>query len=111
MASSIRRAIRPIENSGADIAEQVLALREEISSLADAVARYSGHSANDLGHNALELASQVSHQGAVAARNIGRQANAAGRVVRDNPVPALVALGTVALIAALVFTRDEHHLW
>jgi len=112
MASTARQAIQRIEHGGHDVAEQVTALREDVAAVAEALARLGGHSANRLGHNALDLAGQVSHQGAVAAREIGKQANMAGRAVRENPAPMLVALGTVALLAALVLSREasrDHH--
>ena len=32
----------------------------------------------------------------------------AGRAVQDNPVPVIVVLGTIALLSALIFARDQH---
>lgn len=115
MATSARRTIKRIENGSEEVAEnigaQIAAMRKEIASIAAAVEDYSGVSVGDMRHNAVELVDQVRHQGAVAAKQIGKQANAAGQVVRENPVPVIVVLGTIALISALIFTRDQRSFW
>jgi hypothetical protein len=49
----------------------------------------------------------VRHQGAAVARQVSKQASVAGRAVQDNPVPVIVALGTIALLSALIFGRDQ----
>ena len=109
MATAARRTIKRLEGTSEDISEnigaQIATLRREIASISAAVEDYSGHSVSDIRHGAVELVDQVRHQGAVAARQIGKQANVAGHVVRENPVPVIVALGTIALISALIFTR------
>ena len=53
------------------------------------------------------MVDQVRHQGAVAAKQISRQANVASRAVQENPIPVIVALGTIALISALIFTAQS----
>ena len=67
---------------------------------------YGSHALDDLQHNAQALAHEVRQQSRVVARQVGRQANIAGRAVQENPVPAVVVLGTIALLATLLFTRD-----
>ena len=37
---------------------------------------------------------------------VNRQASVAGKAIQENPVPVIVALGTIALISALIFSRD-----
>jgi hypothetical protein len=110
MATSARRVIKQVEDSGEElsgnIAQQIASLRKEIAAIADAVSDYGGSSLGDVQHNALALAKEVRHQGTVVARQVGRQANAASKVVQENPVPVIVALGTIALISALIFSRD-----
>ena len=44
--------------------------------------------------------------GELVARQVGRNAGRAGKAVQENPVPVIVALGTIALISALIFRRD-----
>ena len=110
MATAAKRAIKQVEDTSEEFSEnlvrQIAALRKEIASISDAVSDYSGHTFDDVQHNALALAKEVRHQGAVVARQVGRQANVAGKAVQENPIPVIVALGTIALISALIFTRD-----
>lgn len=110
MATSARRTIKQIEEAGDDISDnlvqQIAALRKEISTIADAVGDYGGHRFHDVQHNAVALANEVRHQGTAVAKQVSRQAGVASRAVQENPVPVIIALGTIALISALVFRRD-----
>lgn len=110
MATAAKRTIKQVEDAGEDLSEnisqQIAALRREIASIADAVSDYSGHTFDDVQHNAVALAKEVRHQGAAVARQVSRQANVAAKSVQENPLPVIVALGTIALISALIFTRD-----
>jgi phage host-nuclease inhibitor protein Gam len=111
MATTAQRSIKRIRDTGNDIendlAEQIAALREEIASISTSVSKYSNSRLHDMQDNAVAVVDQVRHQGAVAARQIGRQANVAGRAVQENPIPVIVALGTIALISALIFTATD----
>lgn len=110
MATAAKRTIKQIEDAGDDlsstVADQVAALRKEVASIADAVSEYSGHTFGDVQHNAVALAREVRHQGAVVAKQVSRQANVASKAVQENPLPVIIALGTLALISALIFTRE-----
>ncbi|WP_375452129.1 hypothetical protein [uncultured Devosia sp.] len=111
MATATKRAIKRIEDSSDDLGDsisaQIAALREELAAISDSVSKYSNNRFNDVQHNAVAVVDQVRHQGAVAARQISRQANVAGRAVQENPIPVIVALGTIALISALIFTATD----
>lgn len=111
MATAAKRIVKTTENAGESVSEalfdQVAALRREVASIADAVGDYRDHTLGGVQHNALALAREVGHQGAVVARQVSRQASVAGRAVHDNPVPVIVALGAIALLSALVFTRGQ----
>jgi ElaB/YqjD/DUF883 family membrane-anchored ribosome-binding protein len=118
MATAAKRAIKRIEDTGDDLGEslsaQIASLREEIASISDSVSKYGNghfkdaqHSFRDAQHNAVAVVDQVRHQGTVAARQISRQANVAGKAVQENPIPVIVALGTIALISALIFTAND----
>ena len=111
MATSVKRTIRTVEDAGESVSDalldQIAALRKEIAGISDAVSDYGGHTLGDVQHNALALAREARHQGAVVARQVNRQASLAGKAIQDNPVPVIVALGTIALLSALVFTRDQ----
>jgi len=110
MASAVKRSIKSVEHAGESatdtLLEQIASLRKEIAAISDAVAGYSGHTLGDVQHNAVALAREVRHQGAAVARQVNRQASVAGKAIQENPVPVIVALGTMALITALIFARD-----
>jgi hypothetical protein len=110
MATAAKRTLKTIEHAGEDVSdalfEQIEGLRKEIADISSAVSKYSGHALDDVQHGAAALAKDVRHQGAVVARQVSRQASAAGKAVQDNPVPVIVALGVVALLSALIFSRD-----
>lgn len=110
MANAANRTIKTIENAGESVSDalldQIASLRKEIANISAAVGDYGGNSLDDVQHNAVALAKEVRHQGAVVARQVNRQASIAGKAIQDNPVPVIVALGTIALISALIFSRD-----
>ena len=109
MATATQRARKQAEHAGEDlsdnIAHQIAALRQQIEQISDAVHDYGDHSMDDLQHNAAAIAREVRHQGRAVARQVSQRANAAGKAVHDNPVPVVVALGTIALLSALIFAR------
>jgi hypothetical protein len=111
MATAAKRTLKSIEQNSGEftdtLSDQIAALRKEIASISDAVSNYGGHALSDVQHNALALAKEVRHQGAVVARQANRQATIAGKAIQENPVPVIVALGTIALISALIFSRDQ----
>lgn len=111
MATTIgKRTLRALEKDGADLQDalfdRISDLRKELADLSKAVDHYSGNTFDDLQHNAAAIAKEVRHQGAIALRQANKQAQVATKAVQENPVPALAVLGTIALLAALVFSRD-----
>lgn len=110
MATAAKRALKTVEDSTESISdalfEQIGALRKEIASISEAVSDYGSHSLGDLQHNAVALAKEVRHGSAVMARQVNKQATVAGKAIQQNPVPVIVVLGTIALLSALIFTRD-----
>lgn len=98
--------------------DQVTALSEEIASLTRQVQRYArprvreaAHTAGDFAgevfHHLEPIARDALHRADAARRVVARQAKATGRAVRDDPVPAVIALGTFALLATLLLRREE----
>ena len=112
MATAAKRTLKSVEdvteNASDALFEKLASLRKELAAVSEAVSEYSGHSLEDVQHNATALARQVRHQGAVVAKQVSRQAGVAGKAVQENPVPVIVVLGTIALLSALLFTRDWH---
>lgn len=80
-----------IEQGREGLEAQLASLRREIATISSAV--------QDLGEAGWEGASEV-------ADAVGRQGRRAAEAVRDNPLPVVLGLATVALLAALVFRRD-----
>lgn len=81
---------------------QFSSLARDASQLSKALNRYSAGARHDVSHLAHDLADGALHQGAVAARVLGRQARNAGRAVRNDPVPAVVAVAGLACLVSLV---------
>lgn len=110
MAISAKRTIRAARKDGEDITEalldQIAVLRKELAEISDAVNDYSGNALHDVQHNAVALAKEVRHQGAIALRQANKQAHVATKAVQENPVPVIAVLGGIALLSALLFTRD-----
>ena len=83
-----------------DITRQLSHLRHDLSGISRAVSRYGAHTASDVGD-------QLWHQGEVVARQLGRQAAKAGKAVKDDPVPAVVAVAGFALFMRLILGRKR----
>lgn len=80
-------------------------LRRQFAEFEDSLEKF-GRSASRAGHRAADEAGDVFdhalHQGTAAARAVGSGLNAVGRQVSRDPLPLIVAAGTVALIALLL---------
>lgn len=94
------------------VGDQIASLSHEVAKLAHQVRRQTAprlqgaaHGLQDVAHDAGDFASDVFEHMKPVARDIAHRAQAAGRVVRDDPVPMVIALGTAALIATLLLRR------
>ncbi len=96
--------------------EALYEARHSAGELASDVARRGGtalqeasHSAGELAQTAGELAHDMVERltpvARQAAREIGQRAQYAGQALRSDPLPAVVALGTAALLASLLLRR------
>jgi hypothetical protein len=83
------------------LAHQMSQLRREVDGLGHRAGRYGSHLHDD----ADDFADVLWRGGRVAARQIGRQASKAGRAVKEDPVPAMVAVAGFALFLNLVLSR------
>ena len=110
MAISAKRTIRAARKDGEDIADalldQIAVLRKELAEITSQVNDYGGYALSDVQQNAVALAREVRHQGSIALREANKQAHVAGKAVQENPIPVIAVLGTIALLSALLFTRD-----
>ena len=85
-----------------DMEDRVASLGTQIAELTHQVEQF----AEDRWDDARELAAGVEHASTVAARRVGRSTVAAARAVRDDPLPMIVGLGVLALLAAFVLGQS-----
>lgn len=81
------------------MARHITALRHEVGQLGRAGSRF-GHDASDFGDH-------LWSGGRAVAKVLRRQARDAGRAVKDDPVPAVVAVAGFALFMNLLFNRKK----
>jgi hypothetical protein len=86
------------------VSDQVASLSHEVAHLARHAGRYATPRIREAAHSAGDLAGDVIHQLEPLARDVAHRAKVAGRAVRQDPVPAVIALGTFALIASLLLS-------
>jgi hypothetical protein len=115
--AALTRELRPIARAlSRQGGEALHDARHTAGDLAGDFARRGGsalheasHSAGELAHVAGELAQETIERltpvARRAARQIGERAQYAGQALRSDPLPAVVALGTATLIAALLLRR------
>ena len=108
-----KEARRLGERAGSITSKQLASLQRQVAELG-AQLGHSSHDARHAGqafaHSARHLASDAAsefghfarHEGAVVAREAARQALRAGRAVKADPMPTVVALIGVAMIARLL---------
>ena len=84
-----------LESRFAELREQVLVIRDQLEEFAA-----------DRMDDVKEVAAETLHQGGRAVRAAGRQANAVGTAVRNDPLPVIVGLGVIALLTALLVERN-----
>jgi hypothetical protein len=104
-SSTARKQLEVLEDDvheGLDL--QLAHLNREIAKISQAVADFS----LDAYDTTLDAVDDLRHQAARAGRQIGKQANAAGHTIRDNPVPTIAVLGVIALLSAMVWQSHEH---
>jgi hypothetical protein len=94
-----------------NVAHHLSSLRREVMALSGEAGRY-GHQLADrygprVAHSAGEIGEALAHQGAVVAQQLGKQARRAGRAVKDDPVPTVVAVVGLLCLASLVMARTR----
>lgn len=108
---SLSRSLAPLRHFGAqhtpDLSHQVSDLAQEVAAIAASLGRQARPALADAGHSAVEFAEHLAQQMAPMAKQFRRRAKAAGRMMRDDPVPAVVAVGTLALLAMLLMSRPH----
>lgn len=81
-----------------NLSRQLADLQEEVSSLGRSVARYGGQVQHDAG----SLGDALWQGGETVTQQLGREARRIGKAVRQDPLPAVVAIvALVGVVAAL----------
>jgi ElaB/YqjD/DUF883 family membrane-anchored ribosome-binding protein len=92
------------------LGDQIASLTHDVAQLSRQVRRHATPRLQEAAHSASDFAGDVFHQLEPIARDVAHraahQAKVAGRVVRDDPVPAVVALGVAALVVSLLLRRE-----
>ena len=86
---------------------QFSSLARDAGHLSEALRRYSADARHEVGHLAHDVANEALHQGAIAARVLGKQAWKAGKAVRRDPAPTMAALVGVACLVSLVMASGN----
>ena len=94
------------EEVGERLGEQLARLRAELTDLASTAQEYGRHHYSDLSHQAAATLHELRRHLPGAAEELSRQARQAGRAVRNDPVPLLVTVGTIALLTHLFSRRS-----
>ena len=103
-AAQAESAVSDMADTATDqLQEQVASLGDQLSRLAAEVEAFATTSIAE----ARDLAAGAGYAGAMAARGASRQVGAAARAVRSDPVPAIVALGVMALVVAMFVGRGS----
>jgi len=84
-----------------ELEEQVASLSAQLAGLAQQVERFAEERYGD----ARELLANVGDTGAALASRARRQTGVAARAVRDDPLPAVIAVGVLALLAVVIIGR------
>lgn len=82
-------------------------LARDASSISRSLEKYGSSAGRDLSHFAHDATDAALHHGASAARMFGKQAWRAGKAVRRDPVPAVVAVAGLACLLTLVMSSGK----
>lgn len=92
------------DDAQSGLTRRLSALAREASGISRSLERFGHGAGRDLSHVAHDMADGALHGGAVAARVLGKQAWRAGRAVRRDPVPAVVAVAGLACLISLIMS-------
>ena len=90
-----------IEDVEVELEEHVAGLSDQLAELRVRVEHFAERSAA----GARDLVSGASYAGAMATRQAGHQVVRAARAVRSDPLPAILGLGILTLVTAVIVTR------
>lgn len=80
---------------------QVSSLARDAGHITELLSRFTANAQREAQHYGHDLADEAWHQGAVAAKVLGKQALRAGRAVGKDPMPAVIAVAGLACLLSL----------
>ena len=98
---ALREAMHFRETHQERLSRQLGQLRREVGTVSRQLAEMGGHRIDQAGQGLAHLAALALRQGGAVAGN----ASAAGRAIRNDPMPAIVLLATGALLWRLLAGR------
>ena len=101
------RAQHRLDRQLGGLAREAGRISELLSRYSSRAQRDAGHYAHDAGRFAHDLADEAWKQGSVAAKVLGKQALRAGKAVRKDPMPAVVAVAGFACLLSLVLASGR----
>jgi ElaB/YqjD/DUF883 family membrane-anchored ribosome-binding protein len=111
MAHFADRTLRLLNERGHDLPDrlgrQLASLQDAISTIARNLGDAGGKRLGEAQHEAEALADSAREHLPVLARQVANKAGRATRALRDDPVPAMVMVGTIALLASLIFREGD----
>ena len=89
------------------LSHQLSRLSRDVADISRAVQHFGTDARHEAGAAAADLLDGAWHQGEIVARRLGRQAQRAGKAVREDPVPAIVAVAGFVLLLNLLLGRKQ----
>lgn len=80
---------------------QIAGLARDAGHITELLGRFTANARRGAGHYGHEIADEALHQGALAAKAIGKRALRAGRAVGKDPMPAVIAIAGLACLVSL----------
>jgi hypothetical protein len=95
------------DDTQSSLSRRLGALAREASGISRSLERFGDGARHDVSHFAHDAADLALHQGSAAARALGKQAWRAGKAVRKDPVPTVVAVAGLACLLSLVMSSGS----
>jgi hypothetical protein len=89
------------------LGRQVESLTRDVGHIADSLRRFGGGAGKDIGQIAHNVADEAMHQGAEVAKLVGEQAYQAGRAIRRDPLPTIMAVAGLACLLSLLMSSGK----
>lgn len=89
------------------LGRQLESLTKDVGHITESLRRVGLDSRSDFRHMAHDVADEAMHQGAEVARLVGQQAMHAGKAIRRDPMPTIMAVGALACLLSLMMSGSK----